>query len=248
MQLDLKSVKKCFEKSMDKYDENALVQKFMAEQLIKELQLIKTDFNKILELGCGTGLLTREITNNLIYKNYFANDLSEKSKKYLDKIIKNYNFICGNDQKITSNTAYDLIISNAMFQWFNNIDEVLIKYKSFLNTDGILAFTTFSPDNFKELRQVSGISLNYKSEIELRDILSKNYKILALKTYEKELEFNSPLELLYHMKNTGVNSLNSSTWTFAQVKDFCKKYSETYAKTKITYTPILVIAKKLNQS
>lgn len=246
MQLDLKSVKKCFEKSMDKYDENALVQKFMAEQLVKELLLIKKDFNKILELGCGTGLLTREITNNLKFKNYFANDLSEKSRKYLDRILKNYNFIYGNAQKINSNTSYDLIISNAMFQWFNNLDEVLGKYKSVLNNDGILAFTTFSPDNFKELKQVSGISLNYKSEDELKEILSKNYEIITLKTYEKELEFSSPLELLYHMKNTGVNSLNSTTWTFAQVKDFCKKYSEIYPKNTLTYTPILVIARKLN--
>ena len=248
MQLDLKSVKKCFEKSMDKYDENAFVQKFMAEQLVQELTLVKADFNKILELGCGTGLLTREINEHLKFSSYCANDLSEKSKKYIDKILKKYNFVCGNAQKINSNTSYDLIISNAMFQWFNNLEEVLNKYKLILNNDGILAFTTFSPENFRELKQVSGLSLNYRTEEELKEILSKNYEILTIKSYEKIMKFASPLELLYHMKNTGVNSLNSATWTFAEVREFCRKFSEIYSEITLTYSPILVIAKKLNCS
>lgn len=246
MQQNIKSVKKCFEKSMDKYDENAIVQHFMANQLIQELILIKNEFNKILELGCGTGLLTREIVKSTKFKKLTTNDLSDKSKKYIDKIISNYDFICGNAQKINPNTTYDLIISNAMFQWFSNLEDVLNKYRTILNHNGIIAFTTFSPDNFKELKNLTGISLNYKTEQELIEILSKNYEILTLKSFEKVLEFNSPLELLYHMKNTGVNSLNTTTWTLSDVKNFCNKYLENYPKITLTYTPILVIAKKLN--
>ena len=246
MQLNPKSVKKCFEKSMDKYNENALVQKFMAEDLVKEVSLINKNFKKILELGAGTGLLTCQVKNNLTFSQYTANDLSEKSKKYLDKILPEYNFLCGNAQRINPNSTYDLIISNAMFQWFKNLDEVFAKYRMLLNKDGLLAFTTFSPENFCELKQVAGLSLDYKTEDDLKNILSKNYEILVCKSYKKVLEFNTPLELLYHMKNTGVNSLNSSSWTFAQVKDFCKKYSEVYPQVTLTYAPILVIARKTN--
>jgi len=246
MQLNPKSIKIHFEKSMDKYDENAIVQRFLAHKLVEETALLKKDFGKILELGCGTGLLTREISKNLNFKSYTGNDLSEKSKKFIDKIFNNYTFINGNAQKINPNTTYDLIISNAMFQWFKNLDEVLNKYRTFLNPDGFLAFTTFSPENFQELKAITGLSLDYKTQDELHKILSKNYKILTSKNYKQTLEFNSPLELLYHMKNTGVNSLNSGSWTFADVKNFCKKYSETYPKTTLTYSSILIIAAKSN--
>ena len=48
------------------------------------------------------------------------------------------------------------------------------------------------------------------------------------------------------MKNTGVNSLNRTKWTLADVKDFCEKYSTNFDKVTLTYAPILVIARKLD--
>ncbi len=246
MQINPKLIKTHFEKSMEKYDENAIVQKFMAEILASETASVKNSFEKILELGCGTGLLTRCINEKIKYKSYTANDLTDRSKRYLDKILKKYDYICANAAKINPNTSYDLIISNAMFQWFKNLDEVLTKYKKMLNNDGILAFTTFSPENFQELKAVTGLTLDYKSQEELCAIVEKNYRILKIESYKKVLEFKTPLELLYHMKNTGVNSLENHRWTFADVKEFCETYTKTYAKTTLTYTPILVIAQKLN--
>lgn len=246
MQINPKIIKSHFEKSMDKYDENAIVQRFLAELLSNEIAVINKKYNKILELGCGTGLLTKELASKITYNSYTANDLTDKSKKYLDKILKKYNYITANAQKISSSSKYDLIISNAMFQWFKNLDEVLFKYKTLLNKNGILAFTTFSPENFKELRQITGLSLDYKTENELKAILEKNYKILKLESLTKTIEFNTPLELLYHMKNTGVNSLSTNHWTFSEVKEFCEKYKQNFDKITLTYTPILVIAQKLD--
>ncbi len=245
MQVNPKSVKSHFEKAMDKYDDNAVVQKFLAEILAEETSLVRKNYGKILEAGCGTGLLTREIKKKLSFESFTANDLSEKSKKYLDKIFENYNFICGNAVRINTTQKFDLIISNAMFQWFSNLDEVLDRYRNILNKDGILAFTTFSPENFPELVKITGISLAYKTADELREILEKNYKILKLETFSKTLKFKTPLELLYHLKNTGVNSLGDKKWEFADVKDFCDKYVKTFEKVTLTYTPILVIAQKL---
>lgn len=245
MQVNPKSVKSHFEKAMDKYDDNAVVQKFLAENLAGETALVRKTYGKILEIGCGTGLLTREIKENLFFESFTANDLSEKSKKYLDKILENYSFICGNAARINTSQKFDLIISNAMFQWFSNLEEVLNRYRNLLNKDGILAFTTFSPENFPELVKITGISLAYKTADELREILEKNYKILKLETFSKSLEFKTPLELLYHLKNTGVNSLGNKKWAFADVKDFCDKYTKTFEKVTLTYAPILIVAQKL---
>ena len=57
MQLNPKLIKTQFEKSMAKYDENALVQQLMAEKLVKALiNCAGNNFANILELGAGTGL------------------------------------------------------------------------------------------------------------------------------------------------------------------------------------------------
>ena len=243
MQINSKSIKKHFEKSMDKYNENALVQADMANQLVQEVLKYRNNFDKILELGCGTGLLTEKVKEKIIFKNYYANDIVEKSKNYISKILPNSEFIHGNAQRIKPPADIDLIISNAMFQWFVNLEPVITYYKNFLEKDGILAFSTFGPKNFYELKDISGLALNYLTSEDVKAILTKNFDILYCHEYTETLEFETPLALLAHMKNTGVNSLTSKTWTVKEVKSFCEKYMEKFEKTKLTYNPIIVIAK-----
>lgn len=246
MQINVKSIKNHFEKSMDKYDENAVVQGFLAAKLTDEVYKISENFDRILELGAGTGLLTREIHKKINYKTYIANDLCDKSKNYISKILPEFTFLSGNAGRIKPSGKVDLIVSNAMFQWFPNLEEISAVYRNFLNPNGILAFTTFLPENFNELKEITGLALEYKSVDELRAILEKNYEILKIESFENSVEFNTPLELLYHMKNTGVNSLNSTRWTFADVKGFCDKFSQRFDKVTLTYSSALILARKLN--
>ena len=242
-----RSIKKQFEKSMEKYDENAIVQKDLAQKLVSETAKIRHDFNTILELGAGTGLLTKQLKSQMTFKKFFANDLTEKSKNYIQKIIPDANFILGNAARIKPPVKADLIISNAMFQWFSNLPDVINYYKKFLNNDGILAFSTFGKENFCELKEISVLTLKYLSKDEIIKILETDFEILYTNVYTQTLDFESPLELLAHMKNTGVNSLSSKIWTVKDVKNFCGKYLEKYEKTSLTYNPIITIAKLKSQ-
>ena len=228
---------------MDKYDENALVQKIMAEKLTAVLP--EQSYDKVLELGCGTGLLTSQVCRNITYGKYYANDIVEKSKFYIDKIIPENIFICGNAQKIKLPSKVDLIISNAMFQWFVNLEKVLDYYYTILNKDGTIAFTTFAPENFKEIHAVTGLGLDYKNIDEIREILEKNFEIIYLENFEYKLTFANPLEILAHMKNTGVNSLTEQHWGVKDVKNFCDKYRDLYPEPSLTYSPIIAAAKKI---
>ena len=244
MQLNTKSIKSRFEKSMDKYDDNAIVQHNMAKNIVGELLKISNKFESILELGSGTGILTKEILKSINFEHYTANDLVEKSKNYITKIIPNAKFIHGNSLKINTNEHFDLIISNAMFQWFSNLDEILVKCKRQLKKNGILAFSTFGTENFQEIKELSGLGLKYLSTVEIKNILlQENFEIELIIEYKKTLEFKNPLELLAHMKNTGVNSLSAKPWTVKDIKEFCEKYLEKYNTVKLTYNPIIVIAK-----
>ncbi len=242
MQINPKLIKNQFEKSLDKYNQNASVQHIMAEKLVSETAKIKCEFKNILELGSGAGLLTKEIANTFKFERYFANDLIEKSENYIKNIIPNAVFYCGNAQKIKPVQRMDLIISNAMFQWFKNINTD--NYKNILNKDGILAFSTFSPENFKEIRELTGLSLEYKPLDELKKTFEKDFKILYTEEFIHTLKFSTPLELLAHMKNTGVNSLTAQHWTFKEVKEFCDKYFQKFPKITLTYAPIIFICQK----
>lgn len=243
MQSDL--IKKHFEKSMKNYDKNATVQNLMASKMVFELSKISNEFENILELGSGTGLLTKKIKKEINFKNYYANDLIEKSKIYVQKIIPTSQFLCGSATRIKPSKKMDLIISNAMFQWFDNLEKSIDKIKFSLDKNGILAFSTFGTNNYKEITSLTGLTLGYKTKEEIETILKKlGFEILYSEEFYEEVKFNSPLELLAHMKNTGVNSLSEKTWTITKVKEFCDNYSKIYPQTKLTYSPIIIIAQQ----
>jgi len=244
MPANFKFIKKQFEKSMKDYDKNAVVQTMTADILLTELGKISNVFENILEIGAGTGLLTRHLVSLIKFKNFYANDLVEKSKLYIEKIIPDVKFLCGNILKIKPVRKMDLVISNAVFQWFQNQDKAVKTIKTMLVPNGILAFSTFAPDNFRELKETTGLALNYKTENELVQILKNNgFEILYAKTFNRVMEFNTPLELLAHLKHTGVNSLSEKIWTVKKVREFCDIYSRKYPRPQLTYSPVIIICR-----
>lgn len=238
-----KLIKKRFEKSLDIYNENAIVQKMMAEKLVLEISKIKNEYENILELGCGAGLLTKEIVKILNYKNFYANDLVEKTEKYIRQVVPNCKFYFGNALNIKPTRKMDLIVSNAVFQWFENLEKAEQIYKSILEKDGILAFTSFTPDNYNEIRDLTGLTLNYRTIDEVVKIFSNDFEILYAEKFNHILKFANPLEILAHMKNTGVNSLTSKHWTIKDIKEFCDKYKEKYPDIRLTYAGMILICK-----
>ncbi|MBD5402252.1 methyltransferase domain-containing protein, partial [bacterium] len=188
MQIDNKHIKKQFEKSMKDYDKNATVQDMMASKMVIELSKISQRFDNILELGVGTGLLTKKLVKYINFDNYYANDLVENSKIYVQKIIPSANFLCGNALKIKPARKVDLIISNAMFQWFDNMEKAVQQIKFNISDNGILAFSTFGPENFKELKSLTGLTLKYRTKEEIREILtSAGFEILYIEDFYEEL-------------------------------------------------------------
>lgn len=243
MQTDYKTIKKHFEKSMANYNKNAIVQDLTAQKMVEELVKISSDFDNILELGSGTGLLTKKIAKNLKFHDFYANDLIEKSQIYVEKYIPNARFFRGNALKIKPNVKMDLIISNAMFQWFDNFEKAITAIKNSIDSSGLLVFSSFLPNNFKQIREITGLTLNYKTEEEIKNTLKDlGFNILYCEKFSKDMEFKTPLELLAHLKNTGVNSLSEKTWTITKIREFCEKYSQKYPTPILTYCPIIFIA------
>ena len=239
--IDKKLVKKRFSRNLKTYKDNSIVQSKMADRLVG---MINCQPEKILELGCGSGLLTEKLVREFSAKDYCAIDIVEECRNYIGKISPDIRFYHSDIETYEFQEKYDLIISNAVFQWFKNLDKIIEKCSGMLECDGVLAFSTFSPDNLREFREVSGLSLEYKSVDYIKNILEKDFEIISIESFDYQLKFDNPLKILAHMKNTGVNSLTDKSWSVKDVKIFCDNYNRMFPELTLTYSPIIIVCKK----
>ena len=232
-------IQKRFAKNLDTYNDNAKIQKKMAERLLSFLD--RKDFDDILEIGCGTGFLTQLVNDSFNFNTYTANDIVESCEKYVKKINPKINFIPADIEKAVENSdkKYDLIISNAAFQWVENLESFIKLLVSKLNDGGVLLFSTFGPENLREVNIVLGKTLPYYSANELQEII-KHYKNIV----EQEMHvmaFKTPKDILKHIKSTGVNALEMVSWTKTDMQKFENGYNNFCSGIPtLTYHPIYV--------
>lgn len=240
-------VRSRFEKSIQTYDKTAIVQKNMAEELAEKIcQHCGKNFSDIFEFGSGTGFLTNCLAGKLNFSKYYANDIVEKSKGFVQNILPDSSFIPGDIETIELSTEFDLIVSNASMQWICDIDTLFNKLKSALKPDGVLAFTTFGEKNYREIKETTGLALNYLKTDTLAQLCEKYFKMEYLEEKTETLLFDSPMDILKHIKDSGTNGIQTINWTVKKLRDFERFYTLKFnenEKVRLTYNPIYVILK-----
>ena len=226
------------------YDSYADIQKGAAIEL---LGLINNNgFAKILEIGCGTGNYTRLLRDRFTKAKLQAVDISAKMIEVaLDKFKKDkVEFSVADAEKVNFDKGYDLITSNACFQWFEDLESALKMYRCSLNAGGCLAFSLFGPETFKELNEslkslgFSSERANFKSQVNLESILEDNFIETQIKEVLYEEKFSSLKRLFEKIKYTGIRGDGIGKKTFFTRADFSrieKHYLGKFKEIKATY-------------
>lgn len=197
-----------FDKNFNTYDKNATVQKKVAINLaeyIKNDISLSENMNKVIELGCGTGIFTKEFLSKYTPNYLILNDFFDV-KKYLKNL--NYNEFIQGDIEAISLPKADIIISSSAFQWVNSFEKLIDNISTSTNN---LAFSIYTKGNLKEIDEHFNISLNYLENKEIHQLLRKKFKSIISKKETIVLKFNNPLEALRHLKNTGVTGFQKTS-------------------------------------
>lgn len=237
--IDKKLIEKRFTTNYKTYDLFAKVQNEVADELFTLID--KKDYEKILEVGCGTGFLTSKIAK-LNPKELFINDLSKEAENYAKRTLKyhkNFTFLCGDAEKIEFPDNLDLITSASTIQWFENLNEFFKKSAKSLKSGGQLIFSTYIEGNFKEIDAVFKKSLKYYKSNEIAELAEKHFKIETYKTEKKILYFESLHDILKHIKYTGTNAFSGMILTKSLLAKSEEKYEHfrTPKGLSLTYLP-----------
>ena len=142
----------------------------------------------------------------------------------------------------------DLITSCSTLQWFADTERFFARCHHFLSDGGILAFSTFGKKNMREIHTLTGHGLEYLSLDNLKVLLSPRFEILYAEEEIVSLPFGTPLEVLQHLKQTGVTGTEKRVWTRGRLQSFCDEYIRMCGNddrsVSLTYHPIYVIARK----
>ena len=187
------------------YDRYALLQKSMAERLASYLPEIPP--SHIIELGCGTGVFTRHLLTIPI-KKITLNDISPAMIEILKsrlQIPPNTKFLIGNAENISFGKA-DLICANAVFQWFQEPENSLIRLKNALNKNGGIIFSTFGTETLEEFRQAANLSspITLHSLKQWKNLLKKTGFVLNSFDIEKRKIFTpNTMNLIKNLQQIG---------------------------------------------
>ena len=142
----------------------------------------------------------------------------------------------------------DLITSCSTLQWFADTKRFFTRCHRFLSDGGILAFSTFGKQNMQEIHTLTGNGLEYLPLDSLKKLLSPLFEIIYAEEEIVILTFGTPLEVLQHLKQTGVTGTEKRVWTRGRLQNFCNEYIRMYSNTdhsvSLTYHPIYIIARK----
>ena len=228
------------------YDKYADVQNKAAFELTTFLK--NGNFSRILELGCGTGNYTLMLRENFRDARIKALDISEEMVKLAQNKLKNKDieFTVSDAEKTSPDKDFDLITSNACFQWLNDLERSLQNYAKSLCSGGIVCFSIFGPDTFCELNsalksvlKASHVdSADFCDSNRLRTILKTNFKSIKIKEVSYKENFFSLKELLEKIKYSGIrgNGLDKKVYfSRGLLENLEKAYLESFGNICATY-------------
>jgi malonyl-CoA O-methyltransferase len=194
------------------YDKYSCIQEKIAAELIEKIT--PKGFSNILELGCGTGNFTRLLRNKFKQARLKALDISQEMVAVCREKLpeKGLEFIIADAEELELNERFDLVTSNATFQWFLDLEGTLSKYAGCLRKKGVVLFSTFGPKTFWELdwvlkslfKDAAVPATFFASRQKLEEILRKNFQ--ASRVYEKihRENFSCLRDLLLKIKYSGI--------------------------------------------
>jgi len=145
------AVAAAFSAAADTYNMGADVQREVAENLTRRIQSLPlAKHPRILEIGCGTGFLSRALAA-MAPSQLVLTDVSDAMLARCRETLgptPNAKFLAMDGERPTVAPGFDLICSSLAFQWFDDLPASLVRLSALLAPGGHIAFATLGADSF----------------------------------------------------------------------------------------------------
>ncbi len=212
-------ISKAFNKHANEYELAAKVQQEIGERLFERLQYLKISPKRILDLGCGTGAFSRELTLMYPKAQIFGLDLAhamllQAKKKHSWR--RKWSLVTADMSNMPFATGmFDLVFANQVIHWGNPLARVFRELNRVMNVNGCLMFTTLGPDTFKELKEAwTGVNqyAHVNEFIDMHDIgdclMGEHFLEPVMDMELLSVHYETLSHLIRALKRQGVKNIN----------------------------------------
>lgn len=242
-------VERSFSRSFAAYHDAARQQARSAQKLVDTLATTGAParFQRVLELGCGTGHLTRALTEGFEIDALSLNDISPKAEATATAFAAR--FLWGDAARVDWPQTPDLIASASMIQWLPDPAPLLSRAIKTLRPGGYLALSGFGPRQYEELTALGSTAAapGLCTAERLAERVRGPLDIVATGEEVQPIRFATPRDVLTHLRQTGVNGRAQKGWTKAKLRQFSEDYHARFGTAEgvsLTYHPVWIIARK----
>lgn len=246
-------IARSFSEAAPHYDRHAFVQTEIGQRLIERLSCIQMAPSLILDVGAGTGKLTRELQTRFPNSTVVGVDVAQgmvdyaRNQQSWKPFRKQPKYLCANMSRLPfKSQSVDVIFSNFTLQWGNDLKAIFAEFKRVLSPKGMLFFTTLGPQTLFELRKSFAKvddAIHVHTFWDMHDIgdllLNCPFTDPVVDMEMLTVSYRDVSSLLSDLKGTGANNLDPSRrkgcTTQLLLKQMLRAYEEDFKRPDCLY-------------
>ena len=224
------------------YDNHCMLQKHIGTKLIQQMLSVqhKHPVPRIIDLGCGTGLVTQQLVDAMPFSELHAVDFAPNPLA-LARIRLNqpnihvyeHNF----DEKLAHHLPFDIAFANMSLHWSTNLENTLNALRTQLSRHSLLCLSIPLLGSLHELTPDFSINAFIPADAFINTLAESGFDLLVTRNETIKLHFQNGLSALKSFKLIGANAT-------ARASNHLHGKNALAALTKLTYHIGYFIARK----
>lgn len=221
--INTRQVGRAFGRSSASYDAHAVLQREVGDRLIAHLEFSKINPLRMLDIGCGTGYVTRLLHKRFPKAHLTAVDIAHgmllfarnRQPRRMPWTGRTAYACCDAARLPFADASFDLVASNLAMQWVREPECMLSEMRRVLAPGGLMLLSTFGRRTLSELRESlagfsdehAGLVLPFPDVTSLGDALMKlPVELPVTDTDLFTLTYPDPMALIRELKGLGASS------------------------------------------
>lgn len=217
-QIDKRWVAASFSKAAQSYDAVASLQQDIARTSLALILEPEARFQRVADIGCGTGLSTQLLSQALQPEALTAVDIAEGMlAACARRALPNTSYVCADAEALPLFAqSFNLVFSNFALQWCPSIETAFSNIQQNLARNGKFVFSIPGAGSLLELKQAwaqvdTAVHVNeFYAEDEIQQALvSAGFSDVKVQLEERVLYYPSPMDLMRELKSLGAHNVHA---------------------------------------